>query len=746
MDIDGMVAKFMKAEKVKYDRLYQKSTSLKWKQDAYRDVSDKLIKYKDDHLNVLKPNSILRSGTFAKSTTTVKDSQGKDSEAISIISSTGARVGDYTISVDRLATKDLYKSTPNISAEIKGISASDVMSITGSGSFAVQYNGQTKTLSFSDSEIATLQSDPTTANQKFVDLLNTKLVSAFGSSGTVQRVQASIDSGGIVSIKSNVRDSVVSVLDISGSLTAASTKKIELPDGFDPTTDYYIDFQYNGSTERLTFKVGDTPEKTAENMQKAIQDELKAKGVAAADAEAFKVSIDENGKLKIEKPSSLEEATIVIKDLGTDPDAADPSTNVKLLSLPNGTAALRQKSLLTKLGLTNGMNNDVLSQTLGRAFGVTGNQMVTINGKSFSFNENTSISAFINTVNVLGAGVTMRYSLDTKEFTLESNQTGYRNAINFSSPSVLTTGFGFTSPSVAAASAVFTVNGIQMESDSNRTEIDSLKLSLSLNEVTAGELTISIKRDTENAYTVIKDFVDSYNSLIKDLNKVTSEKRMKNKGSYYQPLTEDERKDLSEKDIESWEKAAKSGILNNDSIVDGITRKMRSLLYEPFDLGGGRKIALYEIGITTANFKKGTKGELVIDDEKLKKALDERFDDVAKMFSHSSTIQFSNDSKDSAKMAQRTKENGLGFRLLDIAEGAVTRYGSLYEKAGIKDTASELTNTMYKELDKYANQMTDMLKYLARREDYYYSMFAKMESAMTKADSQMSSLMSQLGK
>jgi flagellar capping protein FliD len=67
-------------------------------------------------------------------------------------------------------------------------------------------------------------------------------------------------------------------------------------------------------------------------------------------------------------------------------------------------------------------------------------------------------------------------------------------------------------------------------------------------------------------------------------------------------------------------------------------------------------------------------------------------------------------------------------------------------KAGIAgDSLSELSSTMYKTIKAQNDRISDMLEYLQEKETTYYTMFSKMEQAITEANNQMAYLQAQLG-
>ncbi|MEV8761137.1 flagellar filament capping protein FliD, partial [Klebsiella pneumoniae] len=88
--------------------------------------------------------------------------------------------------------------------------------------------------------------------------------------------------------------------------------------------------------------------------------------------------------------------------------------------------------------------------------------------------------------------------------------------------------------------AVFDLNGLtDLERTSNNFSINGISYSLKA----LGESTISSTTDTEGVITSIKDFVKKYNETIEAINKKTAETKYRD----FPPLTDAQRKDLSEK-------------------------------------------------------------------------------------------------------------------------------------------------------------------------------------------------------
>ncbi len=118
-------------------------------------------------------------------------------------------------------------------------------------------------------------------------------------------------------------------------------------------------------------------------------------------------------------------------------------------------------------------------------------------------------------------------------------------------------------------------------------------------------------------------------------------------------------------------------------------------------------------------------GKLEIDETKLKKAISERGDDIAEMFTQSKT--------------------GISDKIKSVIDGAIGSKGTLRNKAGIKDTSSVSNNLLSKELQDIAKRLAAEKERLYNKEMQYFQMFAQMETAMNKQNSQMSMMMSLLG-
>lgn len=276
----------------------------------------------------------------------------------------------------------------------------------------------------------------------------------------------------------------------------------------------------------------------------------------------------------------------------------------------------------------------------------------------------------------------------------------------------------------AGQNAIFTYNGLRTERESNTFEINGFELTLK--EVTGPEgaidgktITFTSKADTDHIIDGIKDFVNEYNKMIEDLNGKIREQKYRS----YHPLSAEEKAEMKEKEIELWEEKAKSGTLRNDSTVSNMLSSMRQALSNPHGGQGGD--VLSSIGITTSKDYLSN-GKLEIDEEALRKALQEDPGKVEKMFTaRGDTID----------------EQGFATRLRGIADKTKK---TLTDKAGTAGFANE-TFTLGRNLKEMDNQILRFQERLQKTEDRLWRQFTAMEQAMNRANAQAAQLMNGLG-
>lgn len=134
--------------------------------------------------------------------------------------------------------------------------------------------------------------------------------------------------------------------------------------------------------------------------------------------------------------------------------------------------------------------------------------------------------------------------------------------------------------SQAGQNAEVVINGLQIEKTTNNFTVNNV--TYQLKNTTNSPVSLDVATDVDGIYEKIKDFVTQYNELIDMVNGKLTEKKYRD----YTPLTEEQKKDMTEKQIELWEEKAKSGLLRGDTILSGATNQMRTDFYSNVSVNG----------------------------------------------------------------------------------------------------------------------------------------------------------------
>lgn len=368
----------------------------------------------------------------------------------------------------------------------------------------------------------------------------------------------------------------------------------------------------------------------------------------------------------------------------------------------------------------------------------------TINGVSFSFSSDTSLGAIINEINSSPAGVKISYSMLTDKFTLTSTQTGSASSISVQDNlgSLMSTLFGAGVYKAGTDAVVkLSVNGSTDESDlvtvtrsTNSFEVNGSVIKL-LGKA-AGDarenISINLAYDTEAIVEKVSAFINDYNELLGSINKLLSEESYRD----YPPLTDDEKKALTDEEIKLWTEKAKSGILRNDTYLSAIAAELRGSIYTAIEGLG----SISSIGIATGLYSE--KGKLYLDKDKLREALSKDTEGSLKFFTRESRYSYSLYAPESQQKT-RFSENGILSRLSDIIKknlSTVGKKGALIMLVGSPDSLYNSETEYAKRLKSIQEKIDRMEDKLIDEEERYWRQFTAMESALSKLYSQSSYL------
>lgn len=373
-----------------------------------------------------------------------------------------------------------------------------------------------------------------------------------------------------------------------------------------------------------------------------------------------------------------------------------------------------------------------------------------------TLNETDTLEDVFNKINASKLGVTMMKGnfdhdnnpntalQETVVFTNKTTGSGmYNISLENAATQQLMQNLGFSAGTGLSGfnegqDAELTINGMATIQKSNTFQISGVTYTLQ----NTGNAKITSKTDVDLAISNIKEFVTKYNEFINKINGKLEEPKYRS----YRPLTDDQKKSMSEKEVELWEERAKSGLLKGDSILASGLLSIRTALYSKV-LPGEKGISeeydtLTEVGLTTTkNYRDG--GNLEIDETKLRKALETNPNAVYELFTKTTDSDLSAIKNEDLTLEQRKEkynESGLVVRLRELLYDTIKK---VEEKAG-NSYIAPTDYTIGKNIRDLDNKMVSFERRLQQIEDRYWNQFTAMEKAMQKANEQSGWLSQQL--
>lgn len=270
--------------------------------------------------------------------------------------------------------------------------------------------------------------------------------------------------------------------------------------------------------------------------------------------------------------------------------------------------------------------------------------------------------------------------------------------------------------------AVIELNGVEYTSNTNTITVNGL--SIEALATTPDAISVSVSNDTDALYDKVKDFLTQYNNLMNEMQKLYNADSAKD----YEPLTDDEKSQMSETEIEKWEQKIKDSLLRRDTSLSGVISSMTLSMMKVYEING-EKYSWSTFGIHTLGTLNAEKNE-----------------GYAYHIDGDSEDSKTSGNKEKLRAALAEDPDTVIEFLKQVTSGL---YSALDEK--MKSTAVKSVYTVYndKEMASEYSNYTSIIKTWTDRvkdmEDAYYKKFSKMESALAKLQSNSSSISSLLG-
>lgn len=420
----------------------------------------------------------------------------------------------------------------------------------------------------------------------------------------------------------------------------------------------------------------------------------------------------------------------------------------------NGVQTLEISSIAQSGYMTGGVlknaaepSKDVTTSTTLGALGYnaadSGKISVTANGKTteIEVSATTKVSDFISQLN--SAGVKANFDSKNQRIFVSSTATGAANDFSIKSQddngdkALFALGLSMDSTTYNASAAhntdnskidgtdaVIVLNGATYKSDNNEFEINGVSITTTATTRPGESISLTVATDTEGLYDKMKSFITSYNSLINEITSLYNADSAKG----YEPLTDDERDQMSETEIEKWETKIKDSLLRRDDTLQSIMSAMTTSMTKSYTING-KSYNLSTFGISTLGYLNAAQNE------QNAYHIDGDEDDASVSGKTDKLMAAIKEDPDSVVDFMKSLTQGL-YDAIDKKMKSTT-LSSSYKIYNDKEMASEYSD--YTEtISKWEDKLTDM-------EDYYYNKFSAMETALAKLQSQQNSLAGLLG-
>lgn len=315
--------------------------------------------------------------------------------------------------------------------------------------------------------------------------------------------------------------------------------------------------------------------------------------------------------------------------------------------------------------------------------------------------EQTSLEGIRDAINNANGGVSasiVKVKENDYQLVLTSSETGISNkmSISVSGDEKLNQFISFNNPDVTgnnveqiveAKDAELTVNGINIVRSSNTITDAPQGVTLNLTKKVS-DVTVTVSKSNDKSTAAIKGWVDAYNSLVDTIGALTKYTAV-DAGAEAQSTT------------------------NGALLGDGAVRTIQTGIRGQFSAGvnSGNFQTLTQMGIT----QDATTGKLKIDDDKLKKALNDNSVDVQQL------------------LVGDGKETGITTKIATLVKGYLA-------DDGIIDSAQDSINSTLKKLTKqYLSVSASIDDTIAR----YQKQFTQLDTMMSKLNNTSSYLSSQ---
>ena len=195
----------------------------------------------------------------------------------------------------------------------------------------------------------------------------------------------------------------------------------------------------------------------------------------------------------------------------------------------------------------------------------------------------------------------------------------------------------------------------------------------------------------------------------------------------YEPLTDDEKESMSDKEVEKWEQKIKDSLLRRDSTLNSIASSMKVAMAKSYTING-KSYSLSSFGINTLGYF------VSADNEKNAYHIDGNSKDES-----------AKSNTDRLKAAIASDPDTVATFFNELAKGVYSELDSRMKTTTLSSAYKVYNDKQLKSEYDYTEQIKNWETKLSDMEDYYYKKFSSMEIALSKLNSQQTQLSGLLG-
>ncbi len=731
LDTDSIVSALVSAYSTKKDKYVKAQTKLEWKQDAWKELNTKIYSFYSGTLS-----SIRFSNAFSKKASSV------DSTKATVKASSDAVSGTQKLKIKQLAksgylTGAVVKSSDGSNTKLTGSSKLSELGIEDGSSISVKVGNTEKTITLNGSDsvntaVARLKEAGLNAsfdetNQRFFVSSKTS-----GSEGEFSIIGA--NSSGLKALSGMGLNSVTSA-DVESYRYWAALTDDDISNFTD--TDYTkqktalydltdeVSMNKLKDTLRFTLEKANESNETLGKANKLIDYKLDAinevSGLSLEDRSALiskaaermteissKKELTDEDKAELEELQAKHEIYVASANATFNVEAEkkkyedEKTENQKIIDANAATIDTANKALADNDGFTayvNGLNDDITKKNAELKETILDNY----NTKRSNAKEFVKAYDIVNDANA------------------DKTSDEYKNALQLIGDN---SGSGTGAVRIQGQDAIVELNGATFTSASNNFQINGL--TITANQLTGAdeEISITTDTDTQGIYDMIKGFFTEYNTLIKEMDSLYNADSAKG----YEPLTDDEKEAMTDKEIEKWEEKIKKALLRRDDTLQSVSDSIKNAFQKSYEING-KKYSLSSFGIKTGGYF--TSG----DNEK-------------------SIFHIDGDSKDSTSsgntdklMAAIASDPDTVCEFFNkLADGVYTELSNKMKGTTLSSAYTVYNDkSMKNEYNEYTKTIKSWEEKIESYEEKYRKQFTAMEKALATLNSNSSSLTGLLG-